>query len=61
MIILEMILLWLALFFVVCTIGLLIQGHERGPLIVVITVTLITMYVTLVRHSDGIRDSVVFG
>lgn len=61
MIIIEMILLWLALLFTVLTVSTILGGHELAAPVTLIAVTFITMYVTLIRYSPVIRDSVVFG
>ena len=61
MILLEMILLWATLLATICMISLVLQAHEYAIPVTLMAVSLITMYVTLVRHSSCIKDSVVFG
>ncbi len=60
MIIIEMILLW---WIVLCCIGMLNrikQGDVTVPSALIL-VSLITIYVTLIRYPIVIKDSVVFG
>ena len=61
MIIIEMILLWFALIATVCMVCTVLGGHELAAPCTLVAVTLITMYITLVRYSPVIKDSVVFG
>ena len=45
----------------VCMVGAILTRHELAAPCTLIAVTLITMYVTLIRHMPVIKDSVVFG
>lgn len=58
MLIIEMVVLWLALILTVATMGALKGGDERAMPLLLLTVTLITMYVTLIRYTPVIRDCV---
>ena len=61
MIIIEMMLLWCSLLFTICMVGAIISGHELVAPVTILAITFSTMYITLIRYSPVIKDSVVFG
>ena len=58
MLIIEMVLLWGVLLCTILTVGAAKGGHELAAPLLLLTVTLITMYVTLIRYTPVIRDCV---
>ena len=60
MLLFEMILLWVTLFFIIILICSMINGADI-VILTLVAVTLITMYITLIRYQPVIRDSVVIG
>ncbi len=58
MIVIEMVILWLAMILVVSTGGAVKGGDDRALPLLLVTITLIVMYVTLIRYTPVIKDCV---